>query len=140
MGNIGSKLVSMVQNQGTKNHQLRKSMAMDESGFKSALLLKGIKGNLAKDYEKFKKQIGDDKEKLNSDRSDLRKSIQIATLKFEKTSKGTSGGNPIVENQHLKTTLTILNQKLKSQKDADDMIYRLQLENKDLKEKNRVIK
>ena len=113
---------------------------MDESGFKSALLLKGIKGNLAKDYEKFKKQIGDDKEKLNSDRSDLRKSIQIATLKFEKTSKGTSGGNPIVENQHLKTTLTILNQKLKSQKDAEDMIYRLQLENKDLKEKNRVIK
>ncbi len=53
----------------------------------------------------------------------------MATLKFEKAAKGSQGGNPVLENQHLKTTLTILNQKLKSQQDADNMITRLQQEN-----------
>ena len=36
-------------------------------------------------------------------------------LKFEKTTKGVTGGNPVIENQHLRTTLTILNQKFCNQ-------------------------
>ena len=60
----------------------------------------------------------------------------MATLKFEKD----EGVNPAIENQHLKTTLTILNQKLKSQQDTENTISRLRQENTELGDKISAIK
>lgn len=67
------------------------------------------------------------------DNKSVRNSIARASVSF-KIADGTEAGDLVIENERLKSTLMILNQKLKVTNDLDSQIDNLNAENKVLRE------
>jgi hypothetical protein len=53
---------------------------------------------------------------------------------------GTEAGDLVIENERLKTTVAVLNGKLKSQEDSEEIIRKLRHQNNDLERENTDLK
>ena len=76
------------------------------------------------------------KDKLGSS---IRKSIARASVSFN-LADGTEAGDLVIDNERLKTTIAILNGKLKSQEDSEEIIRKLRGQNQDLERENTNLK
>ena len=69
----------------------------------------------------------------------VRDSIRRASVKFE-LNDGTHAGDLVLENERLKTTLTVLNQKLKNQNEFEGNMDAVKKRNQKLEEENTDLK
>lgn len=72
-------------------------------------------------------------------RTSIRKSIVHASQAF-KLQDGTEAGDLVIENERLKTTLQILQQKLKLQTDSDEQFAKLRKQVQELDTENSSLK
>ena len=106
---------------------------MKQSQNPSKLMTQALNGNLQNKVREFKTSVIKKIENQDSVKrtSNVRQSIARASVKFE-LQGNTETGEMVIENERLKTSLQVLNQKLKAQIDNEKVTDDLKVKNQSL--------